>query len=407
MTQKNNSGAATVEAEQLPLIAQEKLATTLGVVFLGDIAPPVVLHKPDPALVESIKTYGMWEPMILRKTPAATGYLYEIVEGRKRYFAAMEAGLEPVPALVITSPEGTWNPHTVTLASHGMRRTNLRVEVQAIDDLRRQGRTEKEIARATGYSVAEIKQKLTILDLIPALLERYMGGEIADSVALSVAKLEKPTQEHIEQALLIGVVTKVTAQVVKQARSAYVQSTLARPEMELPAMPVPDAAFGDIYGDAEETLPLAVENPFRVDDGPSLMSPEEREAYLLADQTRALKSVQVTECANCGVIGLCYDDREAFVCTNYERCLNNSRNQGRVGSNGTDGASTAESATEALQAAVEHKAESQDILAQYERLRAAAAFSLRSARKVNGKTNKTGCLVILSSIIAALSDVVE
>ena len=53
-------------------------------------------------LIESIKTHGVIEPLIVANTPAG----YQIIAGERRWRAAKEAGLKEIPVLVKkTSPK--------------------------------------------------------------------------------------------------------------------------------------------------------------------------------------------------------------------------------------------------------------------------------------------------------------
>ncbi|WFB35409.1 ParB N-terminal domain-containing protein [Kiritimatiellota bacterium B12222] len=61
---------------------------------LSPLAPKNVLASP--ALMASVKTYGILQPILVR--PSAEGY--EVVAGFKRYQAAREAGLQEVPVRV-------------------------------------------------------------------------------------------------------------------------------------------------------------------------------------------------------------------------------------------------------------------------------------------------------------------
>ncbi|MBD3279616.1 MAG: ParB/RepB/Spo0J family partition protein, partial [Candidatus Pacebacteria bacterium] len=54
-------------------------------------------------LTQSIKTYGVLEPLVIAQTPAG----YQIIAGERRWRAAQEAGLTEVPVHIKkTTPRG-------------------------------------------------------------------------------------------------------------------------------------------------------------------------------------------------------------------------------------------------------------------------------------------------------------
>jgi ParB/RepB/Spo0J family partition protein len=97
-------------------------------------------------LADSIKTYGVLEPILVRPKPSG---LYEIVAGERRVKAAEKAGLTEVPVIItrLTDDEA--------------------YIVQAIENLQRKDWTEEEktrylgwLAKKTGWNAQQISEKL-------------------------------------------------------------------------------------------------------------------------------------------------------------------------------------------------------------------------------------------------------
>ena len=55
-------------------------------------------------LAESIGTYGVLQPILVRENPKAEGY-YEIIAGERRWRAARMAGLSEIPAIIMQADE--------------------------------------------------------------------------------------------------------------------------------------------------------------------------------------------------------------------------------------------------------------------------------------------------------------
>jgi len=163
-------------------------------------------------LLKSIREKGVLTPILVQCNRAG----YKILDGRRRVAAALQAGLEEVPAILMEDggPE-------ITLLAHGTRSENPVAELEAIRELQRRGLSEKEIARAGYSSLPRIRRLAKLNRLAPDLAEKVEAGEIAPGVAFKVASL--PLEE---QNRLLADDEKVTSKTVRQAKYAHRQAAV-------------------------------------------------------------------------------------------------------------------------------------------------------------------------------------
>lgn len=154
-------------------------------------------------LAASIRDKGVLEPLLVRPRRASPPWTknanakYEVVAGERRYRAAMIAGAETVPCIVreLTDVEA--------------------LEVQTIENLQRDDLHPLEEAdgfaalmKEAGYDVAGIAQRIgkgeayvydrmKLLQLIPALKEVFLAGEITVGHAILLARLKSSDQERL------------------------------------------------------------------------------------------------------------------------------------------------------------------------------------------------------------------
>ncbi len=190
-------------------------------------------------LLKSVKMRGVLTPIIVSPassggyTPELRGYI--VRDGRRRVKAAIEDGLETVPAVVLEDggPE-------ITILTHATRSENPVAELDAIQALQRSGMSEKEIASAGFAPVSRIRRLAKLNLLVPELAEKVDAGEIAVNLAFEIANL--PPQ--VQRGLLDE--EKITAETVRQAKYARRQAV------------IPDLA--DLVGEAQRQRMATFEN---------------------------------------------------------------------------------------------------------------------------------------------------
>jgi len=176
--------------------------------------------KPRKALVQSIQDQGFLAAFPIVVAPRV-GRIYQILDGRRRTAAALQAGLETVLAVVMEGDAA------LTILAHATRSENPVAELKAYQELQRAGMSEEEIARA-GYATLDRIRKISKLNrLVPPIAARVERGEIAPGVAFKIAKLASEVQCELAQE------EKITGPLVREYQYARRQAAkLSVPGLE-------------------------------------------------------------------------------------------------------------------------------------------------------------------------------
>lgn len=169
-------------------------------------------------LAESIKNYGLLQPVLVRKS----GENYQLISGERRLRAAMLAGLEKIPAIVreLTDREAAEMALVENLAREDL---NYFEEAEGYLRLIKEfSLTQEEIARRMGKSQPTIANKLRLLTLSADVRMAIDPAKITERHARSLLRLKnedkqlevlakiykdglnvRQTDNYIEQLLLI------------------------------------------------------------------------------------------------------------------------------------------------------------------------------------------------------------
>lgn len=164
------------------LIEEKKDATTS--LRISDIEP----RKDQPrktferesleSLADSISTYGVLQPIIVRENTSFPG-TYEIIAGERRWRAAKMAGLSEIPVVILTGDE--LKMAQVSLIEN-IQREDLNVVEEAmayLDLIEKFGLTQEQLAKQVGKSRSAITNTLRLLDLPDEVLELLKTGELS------------------------------------------------------------------------------------------------------------------------------------------------------------------------------------------------------------------------------------
>ncbi len=134
-------------------------------------------------LAESIKVYGILEPLVVAQTPAG----YQIIAGERRWRAAKVLGLTDVPVHIRkTTPKGMLEMAIV----ENVQRIDLNPieRAQAFQQLIREfGLTSGDVAQRVGKSVPYVSNSLKLLALPDAVADGLMGEQITEGHARALA----------------------------------------------------------------------------------------------------------------------------------------------------------------------------------------------------------------------------
>ncbi|MFA5368609.1 MAG: ParB/RepB/Spo0J family partition protein [Candidatus Paceibacterota bacterium] len=145
------------------------------------------------SLAESIKKYGILQPIIVhkmeKKTNSGIATEYQIIAGERRWRASTRAGLKQIP-VIIKSPSNREKLEIALIENVQRRNLNPIDKAEAYDQLRIEfNLLEKEIAQVAGVSREAVSNALRMLSL---------PKEVREAL-----KLEKITEGHAKALLAV------------------------------------------------------------------------------------------------------------------------------------------------------------------------------------------------------------
>lgn len=165
-------------------------------------------------LIESIKQYGIIEPLIVREREKGG---YEIISGHRRKYACEKAGIKQIPVLIRDIDKDL---ATIMLVDSNLQRQDIlpsekafayKMKLEAMkhqgkrNDLtsfqvgnKLSGKTSAEIiADETGNSKTNIYRYIRLTELIKPLLQLVDDNKMALSPAVEISYLKKQEQENL------------------------------------------------------------------------------------------------------------------------------------------------------------------------------------------------------------------
>lgn len=141
-------------------------------------------------LVESIKTHGVLEPILVRKN----GDKYTIVAGERRYLAAKKAGLDKVPVRVLDVNDSQMAE--LALVENLLREDlNPLEEAQGIETLiEKFNYTHEKVAEILGVDRVTVTNKLRLLKLSEPIKKLLRDGAISEGHAKLLVSLPEEEQ---------------------------------------------------------------------------------------------------------------------------------------------------------------------------------------------------------------------
>lgn len=162
-------------------------------------------------LAESIKQYGIIQPILVKKE----GALYRIVAGERRFRAAQLAGLTKVPVTIFKGEE----EYQVSLIENLQREDLNPIEIaEAYNELMERFKyTQDELSKKVGKSRSEVSNSMRLLNLCEKVKDLVRRGELSTGQVRPLAVLCHDEQELILERILNE---KLTARQVEKIASA-------------------------------------------------------------------------------------------------------------------------------------------------------------------------------------------
>lgn len=231
-------------------------------------------------LAESIRQYGILQPIVIRKTLQG----YELAAGERRWRASQLAGLKVMPAVVRDYTDGEM---TEIALVENLQRQDLNVleEAMAYRRLMEEfGLTQEEVARKLGRSRSHIANTIRLLNLPPSVQENVSRGtltmgQVRPLLALPNAELQ------VEAANII-----LEEDLSAREAEALVKRLTSTPRVkQTPTSPPPPEIF---VAEVEDRLKLILGTQVRIKPG-KLKSKIEIEFYSAEDLDRLMEVFSV------------------------------------------------------------------------------------------------------------------
>ena len=143
-------------------------------------------------LAESIKTYGLIQPIVVAKKD---GY-YSIIAGERRWRACKLAGLEEVPA-IIREDDDKINSQISLIENLQREDLNAYEKAMGIKNLiDKYGMTQEEVAKQIGKSRSAICNTLRVLNLDPRVLEFVKQGKLVEGHCRALLSIQDPEKQY-------------------------------------------------------------------------------------------------------------------------------------------------------------------------------------------------------------------
>ena len=155
-------------------------------------------------LIDSIKKYGIIEPLIVRKRDKGG---YEIISGHRRKYACEKAGIKQVPVLIRDMDK---NLAVITVVDSNLQRQDILPSEKAfafkmkLDAERHQGKTSgQDVQKWTRENITDnmsgrqVQRYVRLTELTPELLKLVDENKMAMSPAVEISYLKKQEQKDL------------------------------------------------------------------------------------------------------------------------------------------------------------------------------------------------------------------
>ncbi len=176
---------------QLKLVPDTVERGEFRIVNVADMPASLPGDPPDKAFLDSVRDFGIIQPIILTEGPAGI----RVAAGRNRIRAARMIGIAQLGAVVF--PEGWVSTESLTLIENRHRRQNGMADMLAIEALLRSGKDEATIAANLGISQATIKGRMRLRDLVPVLATALDAGKLFVTLALMICPMKAEHQNEL------------------------------------------------------------------------------------------------------------------------------------------------------------------------------------------------------------------
>ena len=186
------------------------------------------MHK----LIESIKEYGVYTPLMARPLPDGNGY--ELISGHRRLAACESLGIEEIPVIVRSMSD---DEAVIAMVDANLQRESVLPSEKAfaykmkLEAIKHQGKTSTQVGQKllsveqiglnTGDSRTQVQRYIRLTHLIPELLEKVDNGKIAFNPAVEISFLTEEEQTMLNEAMELNDCTPSHAQTIRLKKLSH------------------------------------------------------------------------------------------------------------------------------------------------------------------------------------------
>lgn len=186
------------------------------------------MHK----LIESIKEYGVYTPLMARPLPDGKGY--ELISGHRRLAACESLGIEEIPVIVRNMSD---DEAVIAMVDANLQRESVLPSEKAfaykmkLEAMKHQGKTSRQLGeKLTSISLVssespdserQVQRYIRLTHLIPELLEKVDNGNIAFNPAVEISFLTEEEQTMLNEAMELNDCTPSHAQTIRLKKLSH------------------------------------------------------------------------------------------------------------------------------------------------------------------------------------------
>lgn len=186
------------------------------------------MHK----LIESIKEYGVYTPLLARPLPDGNGY--ELISGHRRLAACESLGIEEIPVIVRNMSD---DEAVIAMVDANLQRESVLPSEKAfaykmkLEAMKHQGKTSRQLGeKLTSISLVssespdserQVQRYIRLTHLIPELLEKVDNGKIAFNPAVEISFLTEEEQTMLNEAMELNDCTPSHAQTIRLKKLSH------------------------------------------------------------------------------------------------------------------------------------------------------------------------------------------
>ncbi len=178
------------------------------------------------SIADSMRVYGVLEPIIVRPITTLAGERFQLVAGERRTRAARIAGLSTIPAMVRVLSD---QEASDLMLIENVNREDLDIvdEANAYQSrMDREGLTATELAARIGLSWQRVATRVRLLKLVPEALHLVRLGQLDQSSALLIADLDVNRQRMALAALADGMAIKALNALCRRLANEAAQESM-------------------------------------------------------------------------------------------------------------------------------------------------------------------------------------